>query len=468
MAQNIKVEYEPNEKQELFHMSEAEETVYGGAKGGGKSCALVMEALAYGLEHAGANMYLFRETYDDLEANLIEEMKAKWNPELYSYNEGKHIATLINGTQVRFRYIRNFQDANKYQGRSMDWVGVDEVTKHEERSIQVLLSCVRSAKGFPPRFRATCNPNGIGFGWVKVRYIDQTNYGKDVPIDDMSGNRVQFIPATVYDNVVLMKNDPAYVRRLENLPEDEKRAFLHGDWERIQGQYFSMWRRDKHVIEPFEIPDYWKRYRSMDWGFSDHTAVYWHAVDEEGFTYTYRELYVNEMLGSDIAKEIIRLSEGEDIKYTVASPDMWQRRGIAVKAKDGEVVGKSLAEEFLNEGVPLIQADNRRVIGWQRVREELNERPYLDENNEPTEKSNWQVFSNCENLIRTLPYLVRDDKNVEDIADNQEDHPAESIRYFFMSRPRKAPTPKKKESEIQRHKKELIKKIKNGQKRRLM
>ena len=99
-----------------------------------------MEALAYGLEYAGAEMYIFRETYDDLEANIIREWKEKVPKEVYSYNESKHMATLINGTVVKFRYIRNFADAEGYQGRSMDWIGVDELTKHEEKSIQVLLS----------------------------------------------------------------------------------------------------------------------------------------------------------------------------------------------------------------------------------------------------------------------------------------------------------------------------------------
>lgn len=416
-----------------------------------------MESLAYGLEHPGATLYLFRETYDDLEANLITEMKAKWDESLYTYNESKHIATLINGTKVLFRYIRNWQDANKYQGRSIDWIGVDELTKHEERSIQVLLSCLRSPKGFPPRFRATCNPNGIGFGWVKKNYIERTNYGEEVAIDEISDNRVQFIPATVYDNEVLMKNDPSYVKRLENLPEDERRAFLLGDWDSLQGQYFTIWNRKKHAIEPFAIPKHWKRYRSIDWGYNDHCAVYWHATNEEGKAHTYRELYINETLAGDVADMMVDLSKGEKIQYTVASPDMWQNRGAGIVAKDGEVRGKNIAETFLEHGVPLIKADNSRVIGWQRMNEELADQP----DGEP----NWVIFKNCENLIRTLPYLVRDDKKPEDIADRQEDHPAESCRYFHMSRPTKAKPDEQAQSRIQKHKQALMKRIKNGRNR---
>ena len=119
-----------------------------------------MDAFLYGLQHHGSLIYLFRESYDDLEANLIREWKQKVPKQLYDYAETKHIAKLKNGSEVIFRYISNEQDAEGYQGRSMDYCGCDELTKHTKRSIQILLSCLRSPQGFPPRFRGTCNPGG--------------------------------------------------------------------------------------------------------------------------------------------------------------------------------------------------------------------------------------------------------------------------------------------------------------------
>lgn len=418
----IVVDYEPNERQKLFHSSGATEVVYGGAKGGGKSCALVMEALAYGLEHPGATIYLFRETFDDLEANLVAEMKAKWPKELYTYHESKHIATIEGGSKVFFRYIRNEEDAEGYQGRSMDFVGVDELTKHTERAIQIILSCVRSPKGFPPRFRGTCNPGGIGHGWVKQRYIDATDYGKKVVVDEVTGNKIAFIPAQVYDNHVLMQNDPAYVRRLENLPEEEKRAFLYGDWDVFMGQYFREWRHSKHVIDPFEIPEHWTRFISMDWGYNDHTAVYWHAVND-GRVYTYREYYDRLKLPSEVATTIRNLSHGEDIRYIKASPDMWHKRGTGEK---GESIAETF-EEAWNGWAHLERADDDRLQGWTRMREYMKDAP----DGVPF----WQVFSTCRNLIRTLPTLVHDTRRVEDVADGSEDHPADAVRYGLMSRP---------------------------------
>jgi phage terminase large subunit len=470
----VEVDYDPNDKQMLFHVSDTMELLYGGAKGGGKSCALVMDAFMYGYEYAGAKIYLFRETYDDLEANLIEEMKQKIPEDLYSYHESKHIATLKNGTKIYFRYIQNYKDAQKYQGRSIDYIGVDELTKHEEKSIQELLSCVRSPKGFPPQFRATCNPGGIGHAWVKRRYIEGTNYGNVVAIDKDTDNKIQFIPAQVYDNKILMENDPAYVKRLENLPEDKKKAFLYGDWDIFEGQYFKEWKREKHVIRPFRIPDHWRRYRSIDWGYNDHCAVYWHTTDEDGHIYTYRELYIRETSASDVAKKMVEISKYENdqgelvdekIHYTVASPDMWQKRGNHTehnpqKSKIKDIEGQSIAETFFKNGVPLIKADNARIVGWDRMRENLKDAPDGD--------PYWRIFETCSNLTRTLPELIYDEIKVEDVSDKVEDHAPESCRYFLMSRPSPSHELKPKESKIQKHKKRLIKKSKEFTNRRIV
>lgn len=172
MAIDIRIDdkYVPNDKQRMFHEASEDYVLYGGAKGGGKSCALVEEAFAWGLEHPDANMYIFRETYDALEQNIIREWKEKIPKELYKYNEGKHRARLINGTVVNFRHVISEDVAATYQGTSIDWLGIDELTKHTERTVQILLSCLRSAKGFKPKFRATCNPGGKGHR-VGERYI---------------------------------------------------------------------------------------------------------------------------------------------------------------------------------------------------------------------------------------------------------------------------------------------------------
>lgn len=411
----IVVPYKPNSKQAVFHSCPADEVVYGGAKGGGKSCALVMECLAYCLENAGAEAYLFRETYDDLEANLVQEWKHKVPNELYTYSESKHIASLKNGSRVLFRYISNDDDADGYQGRSIDFIGIDELTKHSEKAVQVLLSCLRSPKGFRPLFRGTCNPGGKGHTWVKARYIDGTGHGAKQYTDPVSGNSIAFIPALVYDNDVLMKNDPAYIRRLENLPDAQKKAFLYGDWDIFEGQYFSEFSYEKHTCDPFPIPPEWRVYRSIDYGL-DMLACYWVACDSGNNVYVFREYCAPDLPISTAAEKINALTS-ERIWDTLAPPDLWNR---------SQETGKSKAVLFDEAGLRLTKSNNDREAGWLAIKELLK----LNAEGEPRLK----IFRNCTQLIAHLPQLQYDDKHPTDCANEPHEitHSPDALRYFAI------------------------------------
>jgi len=427
MKEKIELKYIPNKRQEEFHRSSETYVVYGGARGGGKTCALVNEAFMWGCEHPGANMFIFRETYTALEQNVIREWKESIPAEVYKYNESKHIAKLFNGTTISFGFVNNEDDARKYQGSNIDWIGIDELTKHTEKEVQLLLTCLRSAKGFKPKFRGTCNPGGIGHLWVKENYIVATEYGKKVVTDEQYGITIKFIPATVYDNEVLMANDPAYVKRLENLPENEKQAFLYGNWDIFEGRFFGEWTESTHVCKPFEIPKEWKKYVSIDWGYKDYCDVLWHAVDGKHI-YTYRELHVKETSVRDVAHMIKSLmTYDERIEYWVGSPDMWQTRGT------GDTIhGQNIADIFAGERIYWQKARNDRIIGWQVMREQML--------NAEDGKPKWQVFSSCANIIRCLPLAQYDDKNIEDMATEPHEitDALDSARYFLMSRPHAA------------------------------
>ena len=424
MKEQIVLKYEPNARQAEFHKSGEDYVVYGGARGGGKTCALVWEAFMWGIEHPGANMFIFRETYTALEQNVIREWKESIPKELYKYNESKHIAKLINNTTVSFSFVSNEDDARRYQGSNIDWIGIDELTKHSEKEVQLLLTCLRSAKGFRPKFRGTCNPGGLGHLWVKETYIIPTEYGKKVITDETYGIKIKFIPATVYDNDVLMKNDPAYVKRLENLPENEKQAFLYGNWDIFEGRFFGEWQESTHVVQPFEIPKEWKRYVSIDWGYKDFCDVLWHATDGLHI-YTYRELHVKETSVRDVAHMIKSLmGYDEKIEYWVGSPDMWQTRGT------GDTIhGENIADIFSQERIYFQKADNSRIVGWQVMREAML--------NAEDGKPRWLIFNTCTNIIRCLPLAQYDDKNIEDMATEPHEitDALDSARYFLISRP---------------------------------
>ena len=409
----------PSERQREFFLSRARHTAYGGARGGGKSWAMRRKFILLALRYPGLNLLLLRRTLPELRENHLIPMQR----ELYGfavYNSAERVFRFPNGSRIKLGYCDTMQDVYQYQGQEYAVIGLEEATHFTEEQMRFLTTCNRTTrKDFSPRMYYTCNPGNVGHAWVKRLFIDRLYAENENPNDYL------FIPARIYDNKVLLDADPNYIRQLEALPEELRRAHLDGDWDVHAGQYFREFSRDRHVIEPFEIPSWWRRFRSMDWGYNDPCCVLWHAVDGENRVYTYRELYVRETRAGEVAAMVLELSRGESISYTVASPDMWQKRG-AVLSGAGGFEGETLAELFTTSGLSLTPADNSRVPGWNRVRDFLAVAP--------DGRPNWLCFSDCRNLIRQLPALQFDQHNREDAADG-DDHAPEALRYALMSRP---------------------------------
>lgn len=409
----------PSERQREFFLSRARHTAYGGARGGGKSWAMRRKFILLALRYPGLNLLLLRRTLPELRENHLIPMQR----ELYGfavYNSAERVFRFPNGSRIKLGYCDTMQDVYQYQGQEYAVIGLEEATHFTEEQMRFLTTCNRTTrKDFSPRMYYTCNPGNVGHAWVKRLFIDRLYAENENPNDYL------FIPARIYDNKVLLDADPNYIRQLEALPEELRRAHLDGDWDVHAGQYFREFSRDRHVIEPFEIPSWWRRFRSMDWGYNDPCCVLWHAVDGENRVYTYRELYVRETRAGEVASMVLELSRGESISYTVASPDMWQKRG-AVLSGAGGFEGETLAELFTSSRLSLTPADNSRVPGWNRVRDFLAVAP--------DGRPNWLCFSDCRNLIRQLPALQFDQHNREDAADG-DDHAPEALRYALMSRP---------------------------------
>ncbi|MDL2259214.1 phage terminase large subunit [Eubacteriales bacterium OttesenSCG-928-K08] len=422
----------PNARQQEFFLSRTRHTAYGGARGGGKSWAMRRKFVLLALRYDGLQLLLLRRTLPE----LLENHGRPLQKELYGladYHSGSRAFNFPNGSRIRLGYCDKEADVYQYQGQEYDVVGLEEATHFTESQMQFLTTCNRTVrKDFAPRMYYTCNPGGVGHAWVKRLFIDKRYYNGESP------QEYCFIPARVYDNPVLLSADPGYVKTLENLPLHLRRAYLEGDWDALEGQYFSEFRRERHVITPFTIPDWWRRFRAMDWGYNDPCAVLWFACGPDGRVYVYREEYARQVLSSKMAQRIREYSKGEKIAYTVASPDAWQKRGLVQKNTDG-AEGESIAEVFARGGVPLLKADNSRVAGWQRVRE------YLADAEDGLPRL--QIFSTCENLIRTLPLLLHSKTDVEDAAGG-EDHAPEALRYGLMSRPAKSQPPKQNKSPV--------------------
>ena len=251
-------------KQKLFIEAECEEVLFGGAAGGGKSYGQVVDALIFALKYPLSKQLILRRTFSELDKSLIRTALALYPREIFNFNLSSHTGRFKNGSCIDFGYCAAESDVYQYQSAEYDCIRFDELTHFTEMQYVYLISRVRGANGFPKQVKSSTNPGGVGHAWVKERFVDPASAG--TPFVGEDGMRRVFIPSLLDDNHFLTKGDPDYKRRLLALPEREKKALLYGDWDIFEGQYFTEWRRDKHVVTPFEIPLSWRRYRTIDYG----------------------------------------------------------------------------------------------------------------------------------------------------------------------------------------------------------
>lgn len=413
------MDIEITEKQDLFLNSQAFETLFGGAAGGGKSYGQLVDALLYALEYPKSKQIIFRRTFPDLERSIIRTSLEFYPKEVASYNSSKHIWRFKNGSIIDFGYIDNENDVYQYQSAEYDVIRFDELTHFTEYMYVYMISRCRGANPYPKYIKSSTNPGGVGHSWVKERFIDigEPNTIHNIKQEDGTTTSRIFIPSLVQDNLFLMANDPDYLKRLQNLPEKEKKALLYGEWDIFDGQFFTEFKRDIHVCKPFEIPKTWRIFRTRDYGL-DMCACYWIALDWNMNAYVYKELYESNLIVSEAARKINEMTT-EDIYCDYAPPDLWNRN------RD---TGKSTSDIFAESGQYLTKADNNRVTGWLAVHEWL--KVIEDEQGQKTCKLH--IFSNCVNLIRTLPAVQHDEKNPNDVANEPHEltHAPDALRYF--------------------------------------
>jgi phage terminase large subunit len=375
---------------------------------------------------------IVRKTYPELQENHINplvEMLHCYHPykaeRIANYNDAKKNITFPNGSRILFRYCSNDTDAERFQGTEVDVLFIDEATHQSEERYKKLAACVRGVNAFPKRIMLTCNPGSEGHGWVKRLFVDR-QYEPGENSEDYL-----FIQAKVTDNHALMASNPDYIRQLESLPEHLRRAWLDGDWDAFIGQYFPEFNRGVHVIEPFKIPDEWRKWRAFDYGL-DRLACLWCAMDSARNVYVYKELGASNLPISEASKAMLDMTEEkEDIYATFAPPDMWSR---------SQETGRDKAQIFYENGLTLTKASNDREAGWLAIKELLKK----DANGEPRLK----IFSNCRELIKCLPALQIDPKRPTDCATEPHEitHMPDALRYYAASwaRPVEPEPPKKR------------------------
>ncbi|MDL2225304.1 phage terminase large subunit [Eubacteriales bacterium OttesenSCG-928-M02] len=434
------IDYTPTEKQKLFHQSQADEVLFGGAAGGGKSAALAMEAAIRCLLTPGIQVYLFRRSYRELLDTLVLQARRFIPKEVAKFSQSSMNMEFINGSSMRFRHCHQPEDRYQYAGVEMHGLFIDEVTHFPLPVYDYLKTRLRAERrlGIKPVVRCASNPGGPGHGWVKARFID---IGPAMECHEtriksrLTGaervRTVQYIPARVTDNSHI---DEGYIYELEDKPKALREALLLGNWNAFTGQVFDEWvdnpdgyetMAHTHVIKPFPLPPHYRRYRAFDFGYARPFAVLWFSMDENDRAYLYREWYGGDgnnvgikLTAKEIAKGIRQMEEaaGERDVLGFADPSIW----------DGSR-GESIAQQMEGEGVYFTPGENARIAG----KMQMHRRLAFDEEGRP----GLYVFDTCRNFIRTIPQLGYDPHRPEDVDTRGEDHLYDAARYFLMARP---------------------------------
>ncbi len=421
--------FKPNTgPQTQFLAASEREVFYGGARGGGKSYAMLVDPLRY-CHRATHRALLIRRTMPELRDLINHSQRlysrafpgAKWREQEKEWR-------FPSGAKIEFGYAENMTDVLRYQGQSYTWIGIDELPQYPTPDIyNFLRSSLRSVDPEIPVFmRATGNPGNVGSQWVREMFVNPStpNEKFDVEISTPVGVRKisrRFIPAKLQDNPYLMQTDDYYIM-LASLPEIQKRQFLDGDWDAFDDSAFPEFKKQTHVVESFEIPKGWYRFRAADWGYSSPACCLWFAIDYDNNIWIYRELYVTKNTADQFARKVLELEHGEYINYGVLDSSTWAKRGD---------VGPSIAETMIQNGCrwrPSDRSPKSRINGKLEVHKRFTLNP-------DTKEPGLMILSNCRNLIRTLSTLPVDSNNPEDVDTKAEDHAYDALRYGCMSRP---------------------------------
>lgn len=409
----------PTEKQKEFLIAtdNYKYPFYGGAKGGGKSYilrwGLVRKLVKWAKQGlTGVRVALFCEDYPSLKDRQITKIETE-----FPYWLGTLSNSQIEGMSFVLKpeygggiiVLRNLDDPSKYASSEFAIAAVDELTKNERRVFDQLRSIVRWPGIEDTGLWGASNPGDIGHEWVKKLWITP-----ELTEEDPRPEELKFIKSLPTDNPHLAKS---YIEELKRLPEKLRKAYLEGNWDVFEGMFFTEFDKDKHVVQPFALPGSWLRFRSIDPSGRDGiTSCHWYAIDWNSRVFCYREHYATGMDADQHALEIARLSQGEQYRYTVIDSAAFSKLGLP----------ETMAEIYTRCGVSgLTPASKERVVGWNMVHTYLR----WDENTTPK----LFIFSNCENLIRTLPVLVHDDLHPEDLNTKGEDHAADELRYFLQT-----------------------------------
>ena len=442
VAQDIVFKPNPGPQSDFLSSSERE-VLYGGAAGGGKSYAMLADPL-HGLNDANFSGLLVRHTTEELR-ELIQKSQ-----ELYpraipgiKWSERKSQWTSPQGGRLWMSYLDKDTDVTRYQGQAFNWIGFDELTQWSSPyAWDYMRSRLRSAhsKTLGLYMRGTTNPGGAGHSWVKKMFIDPSPANTPYWATDVqTGETIRyprghskegqplfkrkFIPASLFDNPYLSEGGD-YEAMLLSLPEHQRKQLLEGNWDVNEGAAFPEFNRNIHVVDDFQVPASWAKFRACDYGYGSYTGVLWFAVSPEEQLVVYREMYCSKVTATDLADMILDAERDDgNIRYGVLDSSLWHNRGDT---------GPSLAEQMIHKGCrwrPSDRSRGSRISG----KNEIHRRLQVDEF---TDKPRLVFMKSCTNTLAQIPIIPLDKRNPEDVDTNSEDHLYDALRYGIMTRPR--------------------------------
>ena len=415
------VVFHPNEgPQTEFLAADEKDVLYGGAAGGGKSYAMLVDPLRYAHRKAHRALILRRSMPELRE--LIDKSRELY-PQAFpgcKFREVEKVWNFPSGAKIEFGFLERDADVYRYQGQAYSWIGFDEITHlPTEFGWNYLASRLRTTDPeIKTYLRCTANPGGIGASWVKKRYVDA--YTPNESFLGGDGLTRKFIPARLTDNPYLSE-DGVYEQMLMSLPPVQRRQLLEGNWDINEGAAFVEFDPDMHIVTPFQIPLTWERIKGIDYGYASESACIWGAVDRtDGTLIIYRELYRKGLTGEDLGAIITEMEIEDPFSVSgVLDTAAWARTGTT-----GPTVGESL----VRQGHKLRRADKNRIQGKIQIHEYLKV--------QPSGRPRLQIFNTCPNLIKELQSIPLDKRNPEDVDTHAADHAYDALRYLIMSRPR--------------------------------
>lgn len=431
-TQNVKISsvlnFFPKQLEALEAVKKHKFVLYGGAMGGGKSRWLRWLAVYLLISYASRGLKnvrvgLFCEDYPSLNDRQISKVNIEFPAWLGDLKLGSHEFILKPQYGSGVICFRNLDDPNKYKSAEFAAILVDELTMSLEDVFNILRTRLRWPGITDVKFIAATNPGGIGHAWVQKRWML-----KQFPPEETEPEEFFYVPSTSKDNPFL---DKSYYKQLEGLPEDMRKAYVDGDWNLFAGQYFSEFREDKHVIKPFNIPDPWFRYRSVDFGRTAPFCCKWYAIDYDGNAFVYREYYKAGLEAKENFENVVKLSGEEQYRWSVLDSACFSSYAGASFNKGA---GETIADIAWKVGYQAIPSPKNRIHGWTLMHQYLSWKT-VDENGKVTgEKTpKLRYFSNCVDSIRSIPTLIYDKNDVEDLDTKGEDHAADTDSYFLQT-----------------------------------